>query len=126
MPAASKPSLVTLNDFFRFAVRRFKAARLAYGHGTTNAVDEAAFMMLEALRLPIHTLDPWLDLDPGDLLELGRGEPLRLVGVLPPGAGLAIPAADIDHLDRRRRLRRADGRRRSKAREKEGAAIHVG
>ena len=64
MPAASKPSLVTLEDFFRFAVRRFKAARLAYGHGTTNAVDEAAFMMLEALRLPIHTIEPWLDLKP--------------------------------------------------------------
>ena len=64
MPPPSKPSLITLNDFFRFAVRRFKAARLAYGHGTTNAVDEAAFMMLEALRLPIHTIDPWLDLKP--------------------------------------------------------------
>ena len=55
MAAAAKPSLVTLGDFFRLAVRRFRAARLAYGHGTTNAVDEAAFMMLEALRLPIHT-----------------------------------------------------------------------
>src|ERR1700755_752589 len=64
MPAASKPSLVTLDDFFRFAVLRFKAARLAYGHGTTNAVDEAAFMMLEAMRLPIHTIAPWLDLKP--------------------------------------------------------------
>jgi len=64
MPAASKPSLVTLGDFFRLAVRRFKAAKLAYGHGTTNAVDEAAFMMLEALRLPIHTIEPWLDLRP--------------------------------------------------------------
>jgi len=64
MPAASKPSLVTLGDFFRFVVRRFKAARLAYGHGTTNAADEAAFMLLEALRLPIHNLDPWLDLKP--------------------------------------------------------------
>lgn len=64
MAAAAKPSLVTLGDFFRLAVRRFKAARLAYGHGTTNAVDEAAFMMLEALRLPIHAIDPWLDLKP--------------------------------------------------------------
>jgi len=43
MRAASKPSLVTLGDFFHLAVRRFRAAHLAYGHGTTNAVDEAAF-----------------------------------------------------------------------------------
>ena len=64
MPAANKPSLDTLGDFFRFAVRRLRAARLAYGHGTTNAVDEAAFLMLEALRLPIHRIDPGLDLKP--------------------------------------------------------------
>jgi ribosomal protein L3 glutamine methyltransferase len=64
MPVANKPSLVTLEDFFRFAVRRFRAARLAYGHGTTNATDEAAFLILEALRLPIHHIDPWLDYKP--------------------------------------------------------------
>ena len=43
MARATKLSLVTLGDFFHFAVARFRAARLAYGHGTTNAVDEAAF-----------------------------------------------------------------------------------
>lgn len=64
MATAAKPSLVTLGDFFRLAVRRFRAARLTYGHGTTNATDEAAFIVLEALRLPIHNLDPWLDLKP--------------------------------------------------------------
>jgi len=40
MPAANKPSLDTLGEIFRVAVRRFRAARLAYGHGTTNAYDE--------------------------------------------------------------------------------------
>lgn len=69
MARATKPSLDTplfdtLDDLFRFAVRRFKAARLAYGHGTTNAVDEAAFLLLEGLRLPIHNIDPWLALKP--------------------------------------------------------------
>ena len=44
MRKPAKPSLDTLGDIFRFAVRRFRAARLAYGHGTTNAVDEAAFL----------------------------------------------------------------------------------
>ena len=58
MATANKPSLVTLGEFFRFAVRRFRAARLAYGHGTTNARDEAAFLVLEALRLPIHRSSP--------------------------------------------------------------------
>ena len=64
MARATKSSLVTLGDFFHFAVARFRTARLAYGHGTTNAVDEAAFMVLEALRLPITRIDPWLDLVP--------------------------------------------------------------
>jgi ribosomal protein L3 glutamine methyltransferase len=64
MPAANKPSLDTLGEIFRFAMRRFRAARLAYGHGTTNARDEAAFLVLEALRLPIDRLEPYLDLKP--------------------------------------------------------------
>jgi ribosomal protein L3 glutamine methyltransferase len=51
----------TLRDWFRHAVSRFDAADLAYGHGTTNAVDEAAFVVLEGLRLPIDALDPFLD-----------------------------------------------------------------
>lgn len=86
MPAASKPSLVTLNDFFRLAVRRFKAARLAYGHGTTNAVDEAAFMMLEALRLPIHTIEPWLDLKPT------AAERAKLLTLIEARVSLRMPA----------------------------------
>src|ERR1700741_778751 len=86
MAAASKPSLVTLNDFFRLAVRRFKAARLAYGHGTTDAVDEAAFMMLEALRLPIHPIDPWLDLRPT------AAERARLLTLIDARISLRMPA----------------------------------
>jgi ribosomal protein L3 glutamine methyltransferase len=86
MPAATKPSLITLGDFFRFAVRRFRAARLAYGHGTTNAVDEAAFLLLEALRLPIHNIDPWLDLRPT------AAEHARLLTLIDARVGLRLPA----------------------------------
>lgn len=64
MAARTNPSLVTLGDFFRWAARRFRAARLAYGHGTTTARDEAAFLVLEALGLPIDNIAPWLDLRP--------------------------------------------------------------
>ena len=86
MARATKPSLVTLGDFFHFAVARFRAARLAYGHGTTNAVDEAAFMVLEALRLPIHRIDPWLDLVPTP------AEKARLVTLIEARVGLRMPA----------------------------------
>ncbi|GLK70989.1 50S ribosomal protein L3 N(5)-glutamine methyltransferase [Ancylobacter dichloromethanicus] len=53
--------LRTVRDFVRYAVSRFTAARLAFGHGTGEALDEAAFMVLEALHLPVDDLSPWLD-----------------------------------------------------------------
>ena len=86
MAAANKPSLVTLGDFFRFAVRRFRSARLAYGHGTRNARDEAAFMVLEALRLPIHHIDPWLALKPT------AAERARLATLIDARVSLRLPA----------------------------------
>ena len=45
--------LITLRDLLRFAVSGFNAAKLSYGHGTSSAIDEAAFLLLEALTLPI-------------------------------------------------------------------------
>jgi hypothetical protein len=53
--------LATPRDWFRYAVSRFRAAGLVFGHGATNAVDEAAFLILEALDLPIDALDPFAD-----------------------------------------------------------------
>lgn len=43
---------MTLQELIRATEQRFKAARLHYGHGTENARDEAAFLVLRALRLP--------------------------------------------------------------------------
>jgi ribosomal protein L3 glutamine methyltransferase len=86
MPTASKSSLVTLGDFFHWAVRRFRSARLAYGHGTANAADEAAFMVLEALRLPIHDIAPWLDLEPT------ASERARLLTLIDARVSLRMPA----------------------------------
>lgn len=54
-------NLRTVRDFFRYAVSRFNAAGLAFGHGASNATDEAAFLVLEGLHLPIDRLDPFLD-----------------------------------------------------------------
>lgn len=55
------PELQTVRDFLRWAVSRFESAGLSYGQGTTNAFDEAAFLILETLHLPIDRLDPFLD-----------------------------------------------------------------
>jgi len=51
----------TPRDWFRYAIGRFRAAGLAFGHGATNALDEAAFLILETLHLPIDALDPFAD-----------------------------------------------------------------
>lgn len=51
----------TARDLLRFAVSRFNEAELTYGHGTHNAHDEAAYLILSALQLPIDTLEPYLD-----------------------------------------------------------------
>ncbi len=54
-------TLITVRDWLRFAVTHFSRANLVYGHGTSRALDEAAFLILEHLRLPIDSLEPWLD-----------------------------------------------------------------
>jgi ribosomal protein L3 glutamine methyltransferase len=43
--------LLTLLDFMRYAVSRFNEARLAFAHGTTDPIAEAAFLICEALHL---------------------------------------------------------------------------
>jgi ribosomal protein L3 glutamine methyltransferase len=78
---------VTLRDFIRYAVTRFNAAKLAYGHGTDNALDEAAFLLAEALHLPIDKLDPFLD------ARLTRAERNRLLELIEARIETRKPAA---------------------------------
>jgi ribosomal protein L3 glutamine methyltransferase len=62
-PATSEPAsqLSTIRDFLRWALSEFRAAKVVHGHGTTSATDEAAFLILEALHLPVDDINPWLD-----------------------------------------------------------------
>lgn len=53
--------LLTLRDLLRYAVSQFNASKLAFGHGSDNAWDEAVYLLLHTLSLPLDTLDPFLD-----------------------------------------------------------------
>jgi len=55
-----RPTPLTVGDIFRDAVRRFERAALRYGHGTHDARDDAAWLILHALRLPLDDLRPHL------------------------------------------------------------------
>ncbi|NDA45777.1 MAG: 50S ribosomal protein L3 N(5)-glutamine methyltransferase [Alphaproteobacteria bacterium] len=79
--------LITLRDFLRYAISRFERAGLVYGHGTTNAIDEAAFLILEGLSLPIDQLDPFLD------ARLLRSERERLASLIEARVTTRKPAS---------------------------------
>jgi ribosomal protein L3 glutamine methyltransferase len=51
LPKVASGELLTPLDFVRYAVSRFNEARLAFAHGTTDPVAEAAFLICEALHL---------------------------------------------------------------------------
>ena len=49
----------TVGGLFRDIVRRLQRAALHYGHGTHNARDDAAYLILHTLQLPLDDLDSY-------------------------------------------------------------------
>jgi len=58
---AARSELITIRDLIRYAVSRFNAAQLFFGHGSDNAWDEAVYLTLHTLNLPLDRLEPFLD-----------------------------------------------------------------
>jgi len=85
--AGAPPELLTIRDFLRFAMSRFRAAKLAHGHGATSALDEAAFLILETLHLPVDDINPWLD------AKLTRAERDELAKIIALRIKTRMPAA---------------------------------
>ncbi len=57
----ARNELITVRDYLRYAVSRFNAAELFFGHGSDNAWDEAVYLTLHTLNLPLDRLEPFLD-----------------------------------------------------------------
>lgn len=61
MSSTALDELLTVRDLIRWGVTRLNAANVHFGHGSDNAYDETAYLVLHALSLPADTLDPFLD-----------------------------------------------------------------
>ena len=53
--------LVTVRDWLRYAVTRFNRAGVFCGHGVHDTYDEAVWLILGTLALPLDRLEPFLD-----------------------------------------------------------------
>lgn len=73
---AAAQQLHSVRDFLRFTVSQFEEAKLFFGHGNNSAYDEAAYLILHTLHLPLDTLEPFLD---ARLLDTEKGTLLHLV-----------------------------------------------
>jgi ribosomal protein L3 glutamine methyltransferase len=89
--SAITQELETVRDWLRYAVTRFTSAGLFFGHGTTSAYDEAAYLILHTLALPLDRLDPFLD------AKLTHNERGQVLHVIERRVGERIPAAYLTH-----------------------------
>ncbi|MDR2788019.1 MAG: 50S ribosomal protein L3 N(5)-glutamine methyltransferase [Candidatus Accumulibacter sp.] len=89
--AQARKELLTLRDLMRFSVSRFNEAGLFFGHGTDNAWDEAAYLLLHSLRLPIDRLDPYME------ARLTAGERANALELIRRRAAERRPAAYLTH-----------------------------
>ncbi len=60
-PDSVQHVLTTVRDYIRWGASRFTEHQLAFGHGTDNAVDEAAILVMHALHLQTDMPTAYLD-----------------------------------------------------------------
>jgi ribosomal protein L3 glutamine methyltransferase len=83
------PNFCTPRDLLRYAVTRFNTAKLFFGHGSAEAFDEAAYLILHTLKLPLDRLEPFLD------ARLLPEEVLQVLNVIERRVSERVPAAYI-------------------------------
>ena len=89
--AEASTQLRTVRDCVRFAVSRFNQAGLFFGHGSDNAYDEAVYLILQTLHLPLDQLEPFLD------ARLGSSEMQNVLNILSRRVNERVPAAYLTH-----------------------------
>ncbi|SFQ01642.1 [LSU ribosomal protein L3P]-glutamine N5-methyltransferase [Nitrosomonas cryotolerans] len=76
MITQAQSQLYTIRDLLRFAVSQFNKSDIFFGHGSATAYDEAAYLILSALHLPLDQLEPFLD---ARLIDNEREQVLNLI-----------------------------------------------
>ena len=87
----AQTELATLRDLLRFAVSRFNAAGLCFGHGADNAWDEAVYLLLHSLHLPRDRLEPFLE------ARLTSAERAGVLRIIQRRIDERLPAAYLTH-----------------------------
>lgn len=83
--------LHTVRDYLRFAVSRFYQAELFFGHGSSDAYDEAVYLILHTLHLPLDRLEPFFD------ARLTPSERAEVLNIIQRRVQERIPAAYLTH-----------------------------
>ena len=83
----ARSTFQTIRDLLRYGVTRLTEAEAFFGHGSGNAYDEAAYLVLHTLKLPLDLLEPFLD------ARLTKSEINSVIEILDRRAKLKIPAA---------------------------------
>ena len=91
MSSIPSSELETLRDWLRWSVSRFGEAKLHFGHGSSEAYDEAAYLLLHALHLPLDRLEPFLD------AKLTQAERATLGQLFSRRIDERVPAAYLTH-----------------------------
>ena len=87
----ARTTLKTVRDCLRFAVSRFNESKLFFGHGSETAYDEAVYLILHTLHLPLDRLDPFLD------ATLTKTELDEVLNIIEKRVEQRTPAAYLTH-----------------------------
>lgn len=80
-------TVTTIRDMVRLAVTRFSKAKLFFGHGSSNAYDEAINLIFQNLSLPLDTVEIFFD------AKLSEEENTALQDLISRRINERIPAA---------------------------------
>lgn len=86
-----RPAPATVGGLFHDVVRRLERACLHYGHGTHDARDDAAYLILHALHLPLDDLGAYRQ------RIVTPNEQRRVLGLVERRAREKIPVAYLTH-----------------------------